>query len=192
MKKLLSILLVAGAVALTSCGSGNKGTDEKEKKVNQDSLTTAKNEKRKQDTSLYFVKKILNASPVEVANFLGKPDNGINKSDDCDYLPNCEEAFYQNGKYDVLYYNNMLKSIYIKNVNGLRYNEDCIEYLNFPKINPTIKNEFNIGYKVEGLKNLQFQPPVEKQKFQELKDEDKNWEVGYIIIDVEVNYNKRF
>jgi len=45
MKKLLSILLVAGAVALASCGSNNKGTDEKEKKVNQDSITSAQKEK---------------------------------------------------------------------------------------------------------------------------------------------------
>jgi hypothetical protein len=189
MKNLLSILIVAGMVTFISCGSSKKEQEAKEKtkqdsinaakkvKKEADSLATAKNEKKKQDTSFYFIKRILNASPVEVGKIIGKTDNGINKSDDCENLPYCEEAFYQNEKYDVLYYNNMLKFISIKGINNLEYNENCIRYLNFPIEPASVINNVNIRWNntYEGINAIIFYPSTH-----------------IISVEVNGNYNKRF
>ena len=84
-------------ILLNSCNQ----PEQKNKNSIQSSQSTLTNESI--DTSMYFIKKLLNCSSKEVAKKLGSPDKRIEPSKDCDYLPNCMEATYQNEKYEVLY-----------------------------------------------------------------------------------------
>jgi len=103
--------LIIAVVLLNSCNQ----SEEKKKDAKEVPQVTQTNTAI--DTSGSFIKKLLNSSSKEVAKKLGNPDENIKPSKDCDYLPSCNEATYQNEKYEVLFYNNMLKWIEINNIN---------------------------------------------------------------------------
>jgi len=150
--------------------------------IQAENKTTAEQEPRTKDTSYYFVKGLLNASPSEVEQILGKPDNKIKKSKDCDYLPSCDEANYRNGGFEILYYKNKLKWISINKVKGFWYDPSMIEAFNFPMKVPSVQNKIFIHWKnYEGIKLIGFFS----------KDENPN-AVNYVLIQVDENYDKKF
>jgi hypothetical protein len=147
--------LVAGAMlsiaVLAGCSSGTKeqraqtadstGAQTKED-VNADPPETVE---QAADTTHRFIKRILNASPREVAKILGNPDSGIKPTRDCVYLPSCSEATYRNKRYGVHYYNNALKSIIITHFPV--YNKHVVRYLGFPEWEPSIANKSVIEWR---------------------------------------------
>jgi len=96
------------------------------------------------DTSWYFIKKLLNSSPKEVAKILGEPDNGIKATKDLPaFLSSGMGATYQNGKYDIVFYKNKLKYLYLDGTIGLDkipFNKTAISYIGFEQSEPTFIN----------------------------------------------------
>ncbi len=86
-------LIIVGLLSISSCGA-------------EKAPPTVTSEAPKiTDTSLFFVRRILNCSPKEVEKVLGKADKGVHVSNDCGgELPSCSEATYKAGKFDILYY----------------------------------------------------------------------------------------
>ena len=132
-------IILIGALFTISCGQTEDKTS------NSTSSTPATKTTKLVDTSGLFIRKLLNSSPQEVAKYIGKPDTKIKPSTDCDYLPACNEASYQNKKYEVLYYNNKLKWIEINNIDV--FNETAIQYVGFPASEPTFANKFMIHWR---------------------------------------------
>ena len=184
MKKQITILTLCFVLFFVACNNSNtdKATNGKEKTEAKvaDEDSSAKEESR--DTTYYFAKRLLNSSPKEVEKVLGKPDSKIKQSKDCDHLiyP-CLEAKYQNGKFEVLYSNNLLKWITINNIVGVFYDENAVEFLNFPKSIPTKTTEHFIWWQnYGGIKNIAF------------VKEDSRYLVKYIMIQVDEFYDKKF
>jgi hypothetical protein len=78
LNKITCLSLMTIIFAFISCNS-----ETNENKIE----TTAKNEQQNivetKDTSLYFIKRLLNCSPKEVERILGKPDSKIIVTNDC-------------------------------------------------------------------------------------------------------------
>lgn len=142
--------------------------------------------------SLTFVRSILNAPPEFVQSKLGKPDKNITPSKDCDYLPSCGEATYQNGKFEVLFYNNRLKwiQIYGKELFG----ENGPAVIGFSSAPPTFENKFARRWcnaakgtargpliPIEGIREIVVFPP-----------DSRNNNKGYMLITIEQSFDKRF
>src|SRR5437868_958670 len=111
MKVKLHLLIYLSISMLISCSSSeNKSPSTKNETT---ALQTKSTESK--DTSFYFVKRLLNASPKEVEKQLGKPDKKIETTKDCFDMdmPKCQVATYQGEKFEVAYYNNRLKDIEI-------------------------------------------------------------------------------
>jgi hypothetical protein len=185
MKKLLYDGTILFGIALTtSCG---QATD-KSKPSNNSSLTVTT---ETVDTSGYFIKGILNSSPKEVAKVLGEPDAKIKPSKDCDYLPSCNETTYQNEKYEVLYYNNKLKWIEINDVEI--FNKSAIQFVGFPAFEPTFANKFMIHWRSAATRGTATGPliPINGIRQVSVLPADRNRK-GYIIVEVETDYNQKF
>lgn len=142
------------------------------------------------------LRSILNCSPSEVAKLLGNPDGSIKQSKDCDYLPSCSAAEYQNGKYEALFYNNMLKWICITEA-GI-FKKNALQYVGFPSCKPTFADKENKIWQsketrypastgpsipIEGIRGIYVFPPNPKAS---------PAHKGYILITVETNYNKKY
>jgi hypothetical protein len=191
MKKLFyRYILIGSIVVATSCGQ----TNERSK-----GATPAEATNQHADTSEYFIKSILNCSPGEVAERLGKPDKQIKPAKDCDYLPNCLTTTYQNGKYEVLYYSNKLKWIEINNVDV--FNEHAIEYVGFPASEPTFANKFMIHWRSAATRGTATGPLIPVKEIREIAvlPNDANTLLpagdnnkGYMIVEVETDNNRKF
>ena len=180
--------LIIVAVLTISCNQ----TDDKKKAIEPE-IETVKVDQTV-DTSHYFIKSILNSSPKEVAKKLGDPDGKIKPSADCDYLPNCNEATYQNDKYEVLYYNNKLKWIQI-NIPEEIFNEHAIEYIGFPHRVPTFTNEDGIYWRSPAHRGTAEGPMVQINGIREIDvfaPTSLNQYKGYILATVDANYKKKF
>ena len=171
--------LILGIILATSCGQ--TGEKKKTDETSQGPQTT-----KQIDTSGYFIASILNCSPKEVAKQLGDPDGKIKPSNDCDYLPSCNEATYHNGKYEVLYYKNKLKWITI-NQKGL-FNKNVICYFGFPSCVPTFSNPpYTIGWRNSETKGTATGPLIPIKGLREVCAFP-----DYILITVETNYDMKF
>jgi hypothetical protein len=192
MKSLLyNGALTLGIILATSCSQ----TEEKKKATDETSTQT----NQTIDTSGYFIKGLLNGSPKDVAKVLGEPDVKIKASKDCDYLPSCNETTYQNKKYEVLYYNNKLKWIEINNIDI--FNKNAIQYVGFPASEPTFANKFMIHWRsaatigtatgplipVKGIRQISALP-VDENTLLPAGNNNK----GYMIVEVETDYNNKF
>jgi hypothetical protein len=183
MKKVIYIkTILLGIILITSCGQLEVKT-----KLAEETPSNIVN--KTVDTSGSFIKSILNRSPKEVAEVLGNPDTEIKKSKDCDYLPSCEATTYQNGKYEVLYYNNKLKWILIYQ-KGL-FNKDAIRYLGFPNWEPTFINTNPdigiISWRSFKEKGTATGPLIPVDGLLEINAVPK-----YIVITVDAYYDKEF
>lgn len=122
----------------------------------------------------------------EVAKQLGEPDDGIKPSNDCDYLPSCYEATYQNRKYEVLYYKNKLKWLYISEAG--RMSKDAISYIGFQSCVPTFSNPPHIiswrSFETKGTATGPLLPIKGLREFTVFPD--------YLYILVETNYDSKF
>jgi len=150
------------------------------------------------DTTFYFVKRILNVSPKVVEQILGKPDKPFEKLNDCDPLPYCNEANYQDGKITIDYYNNLSKIIMINEVSNMTYDNNMIGRINFPNSVPTfVSQKNNVGSimtfwrnnpnnkeicKYDGINEIWFKS----------KDQDSSDRVASIYIQIDKDYNKKF
>ena len=133
------------------------------------------------DTGFFFIKRLLNASPEEVAKIIGNPDEKIEETDDCteEFSP-CNNASYHGGGLSVLYYKNKLKFLTYFDHSGLQYNQDIIEHLGFPSALPTSVNQACLSWEnYEGIKIIN------------VFSGEQNT-VNYISIQVDKNYNKKF
>jgi len=138
------------------------------------------------DTSNYFIKRLLNASPKEVAKQLGEPDSIIKASNDCDYLPSCFEATYQMGKYNVLYYKNRLKWIEIDQPEF--FHENVIQNIGFPNWKPTWSNpSATFSWRSNVTKGTATGPLIPIEGLREVSAFP-----NFIVITVEADYDKRF
>ena len=143
--------------------------------------------------SLTFVRSILNASPKDVERNLGKPDNGIKASKDCDYLPSCNVATYQSGKFEVLFYNNRLKWIEIKGDNLFAKNGP--EAIGFSSAPPTFENKFTRSWRSEANKGTATGPLIPINGINEINvfpPNKGNNNAGFMVITIGVSYNKSF
>lgn len=142
--------------------------------------------------SLEFVRSILNASPKIVQIKLGTPDNGVKRSDDCDYLPSCSVASYQGGKFQVLFYNNRLKWIEIKG-NEL-YGKNGPELIGFLKAPPTWENKFMQSWRNASRKGTATGPLIPIKGIEEIVTFPPSGgnNAGYMLINIETNYDKSF
>jgi hypothetical protein len=95
--------------------------------------------------SLTVIRSILNASPMDVQLKLGKPDNGVTPSVDCDHLPSCTKATYQKGKFEALFYKDSLKWLEIKG-NDL-FDKNAPEVIGFSNLPPTFANSFTRSWR---------------------------------------------
>jgi hypothetical protein len=175
--------LILGIILTISCGQ-----TEKKKTTDEASNQT----QAAADTSHYFIKKLLNCSPKDVAAKLGKPDGEIKVSKDCDYLPDgCKDATYQNGKYEVTYFKNMLKSIVINGIDN--FNKEMIQYVGFPSCEPTLENKFMIHWRNADTRGTATGPLIPIKGIREVcvlpADGNKK---GYMMVLVESDYNGRF
>ena len=138
------------------------------------------------DTSGNFIASILNCSPKEVAKQLGEPDYKIKPSNNCGYLPSCNETNYQNGKYEAFYYKNKLKSLTI-NQKGL-VNKNAICYIGFPNCVPTFSNPPKyIGWRNSEEKGTAIGPIIPIKGIREIFA----WP-DFMVIEVEANFDKKF
>lgn len=185
MKKQLTIMTLSFGLLFVACNnsSSDKSTEVKESSEPKIADVYSSKKQEARDTSYYFVKRLLNSTPIEVEKILGKPDGRIKQSRDCDYLPTpCMEANYQKGKYEVLYSNNLLKWITVNDVTGKYFDESAVELLNFPKSIPSNRNTNFLWWEsYPGLKNICVIP----------KDENK-YSIKYFLIQVDENYNEKF
>jgi len=183
-------LLYYGTIILGIILSASCGQTENKKKTTEDNSSNTKTT-AKVDTSDYFIKSILNCSPKEVSKILGVPDTKIKASEDCDYLPSCNETTYQNGKYDVLYYNNKLKYIEIENVDI--FNANAIQYIGFPACEPTFANKYMIHWRSAATRGTATGPliPIKGIRQVAVLPADGNRK-GYMIVAVETDYDNKF
>jgi hypothetical protein len=160
---------------------GCSGDSENKNKTTSDYSATLTD-----NTSEHFVKNILNCSPKEVSKVLGEPEDKIKVTKDCDYLPSCNSATYQNGKYEVLYYKNKLKWITI-NQKGL-FDDNAMQYIGFQKCEPTFSNPpYGIWWRNSETKGTATGPLLQIKGLREIAAFP-----NYILITVETNYDKKF
>jgi hypothetical protein len=174
---------VLGIILATSCGQSGQQA----KSLADSTTTTVTKEKEKEpvDTSDYFIRKILNCNPNEVAKQLGAPDGQIKASEDCEYLPNCYEAAYQNDKYEVLYYNNRLKLIQV-NQKGL-FNNNAIRFVGFQSCEPSFSSNIGIWWRSPATIGTATGPLIPIKGIREIFAGQ-----GGIIVRVEADYNEKF
>jgi len=162
----------------TSCGKTENKT---QLSADNSSITTTT---ATVDTSGYFIKRILNCSPKEVAKYIGKPDNRLKPTNNCTYIKdNCTTTTYQNGKYKCYYYHNILKMFEIKG--SFPFDDKSIILVGLPFSQPTFKSSDQIwwGNKreanegpiyIKGIKSVNLSPD------------------GEMIICVEKDFDKKF
>jgi len=146
------------------------------------------------DTTYYFVRSILNCSPNEVAKKLGKPDNGLKATNDCDdeLMPSCYVATYQNKKYDATYYNNKLKSFYLGKACSIPYGESAIQCIGFPRCTPTFTNNYMISWRGGTFKgNTATGPLLQIKGIQEI-NVFSDTSSDRLVVGVDVNYDGKF
>jgi hypothetical protein len=164
-------LLLAGfsIILLLSCSQSGYKTNEQQ--IGQKGKVV--------DTTFYFIKRLLNASPIEVEKVLGKPDSEIQATNDCVSLPNCSIGQYHNGKYEFEYLNDRVKCVTIYLNGDKSYNENFLNMLNFTS-EPYISNNVCIRWRnIKGISDIAIfgDPPRG---------------IDYALIQVEENYNYRF
>jgi hypothetical protein len=192
MKKLILFMLI---IALFVSCKNKINETEREKILKQDSIELMKKVNSRKDTSLYFIKKILNASPQEVEKYLGKTDNGIVSTDDCgDQLKYCNEALYQNGKYDIVYYNNKMKGVIMKNFPV--FDNTAIELIGFGASEPTVKNGVLIIWRSDAIKTVQYKsnkngPNITIKGIRQIQVCSNNGKI-ILSIDIDVDYNDKY
>ena len=102
------------------------------------------------------------------------------------FRSSCTSATYQNGKYEVLYYKNKLKWITV-NQTGL-CNNDAIQYSGFESCEPTFSNPpYGIFWRNAETRGTADGPIVPIKGLREVCAFPK-----YILITVEINYDKKF
>ncbi len=157
------------------------------------------------DTSLMFVKHILNCTPTEVAGILGNPDSALKSySGDSDsgsgnifYMPHYSTT-YQNKKYWALYSKkNQLKFIQIQ-VTLSYFNDNAIQKIGFPHCEPSCpSNDFIISWRGSTFLGSTCQGPLITVKgMREICVNTDNvlrpHDSAYINVEVEPNYDNKF
>jgi hypothetical protein len=143
--------------------------------------------------SLTVIRSILNASPMDVQLKLGKPDNGVTPSVDCDHLPSCTKATYQKGKFEALFYKDSLKWLEIKG-NDL-FDKNAPEVIGFSNLPPTFANSFTRSWRSAIRKGTATGPLVRIPGIDEIvvfPPTKANNNSGYMLITIKVNYDKMF
>ncbi|HTH55744.1 MAG TPA: hypothetical protein VL728_06830, partial [Cyclobacteriaceae bacterium] len=105
------------------------------------------------DTTYFFIRRILNASPREVALKLGNPDQQLAISRDCvieNPAGTCVQGTYQHEKYFVEYSRNKLKWIEIERFKP--FDEDVIQRLGFQNLTPTFSGKQVISWRGQKFK----------------------------------------
>src|SRR5258708_719435 len=140
MKSILPLSLVI-FLSIFSC----KPSTKKEENITDQ---TIKEKNEVIDTTYFFVRRILNASPKEVASKLGSPDQPLTNSRDCvieNAVGTCVQGMYQGEKYFVEYSHNRLKWVEIERFQW--FDEDVIQRLGFPKLTPTFSGSEVISWR---------------------------------------------
>jgi hypothetical protein len=174
LNKITCLSLMTIIFAFISCNS-----ETNENKIE----TTAKNEQQNivetKDTSLYFIKRLLNCSPKEVERILGKPDSKIIVTNDCTYPPSCKVGIYQHEKYRMEYFKERLKSVMVVFDGGNIYAKEFLSTLNFNET-PFANNQTNIRWKgIQGIQLIAIFPKGQQG-------------IDYALIEVEQDYNEYF
>ncbi len=143
--------------------------------------------------SLTVIRSILNASPLDVQLKLGKPDNGVVQSVDCDHLPSCTKATYQKGKFEALFYKDSLKWLEIKG-NDL-FDKNAPEVIGFPNLPPTFSNGFTRSWRSAIRKGTATGPLIRIPGIDEIvvfPPTKANNNSGYMLITIKVKYDNMF
>ncbi|MDI9325453.1 MAG: hypothetical protein QM526_01555 [Alphaproteobacteria bacterium] len=142
---------------------------------------------KSQNNNYFFMKLLLNQSPEYVEKILGHPDTVIKLTDDCFDLkiPLCATTTYQNKKFEVDYYDGLLKTIVINGLDDQAYNSSFIEKIDFSG-KPLINNFYNIRWDTTtlleaGIKEIVIFPKKDDAYF-----------IRYAMIFVDKEYNKPF
>lgn len=170
------LFIITTSILLFGC----KGDQESHNRWIKDSTESANNDAYLNDTSFYYLKKLLNKKPEEVSQVLGNPDKGIYTTKDCDYLSSCKEGTYQSEKYRILYTNNKVKWIEA-HISGLKFDKSVPVKLGFGNVFSSVYNQNMIHWKdFSGIRLLAALP-------------NKNGnQVDYIILDIDEKSDTTF
>ena len=99
------------------------------------------------DTTFYFVKRLLNASPADVAAVLGQPDKALRTTTDCVYLERCTTGSYRNEAFDIEYSDGRAKTLTIQDsrLSAKPYAPNFLTLLNLAGA-PAVNNAHNIRW----------------------------------------------
>jgi hypothetical protein len=148
---------------------------------------------------LTYVRSILNASPNFVQTKLGKPDNGVNSTNDCtdEKMLSCDFATYKNGKFEVIFYKGRLKTIFIYGNN--LFSKNAPEVIGFPSAPPTWVNQSGHSWRNAAHKGTASGPLIPIDGIDEINltphchnDTLQNNNLDCIVVSVGVSYNKSF